>query len=182
MGVPHWWKPPWELKPLKPPNYVQPLQSVLRPPGRSAALKKLVDGGRLPLDTPDNRGAGLSGLQLGGDKWDPIGSPIGHIPTCVQYWLGALDIQVRQWLTPSFERWSQKYPQDFFRLHHCASEETPLHLATALGDGHEAALTSAVAAAQFSCGQVVETLARNPGTSLEVRGAAVLKVSAGWIR
>jgi len=30
--------------------------------GRSAALKKLVDGGRLPLDTPDNRGVGHSGL------------------------------------------------------------------------------------------------------------------------
>lgn len=28
--------------------------------GRSAALKKLVDGGRLPLDTPDNRGVGHS--------------------------------------------------------------------------------------------------------------------------
>ena len=57
-----------------------------------------------------------------------------------------------------------------------------MHLATALGDGHEAAVTSAVAAAQFNWCQVVETLARNPGTSLEVRGAAVLKVSAGWIR
>ena len=57
-----------------------------------------------------------------------------------------------------------------------------MHLATALGDGHEAAVTSAVAAAQFHWCQVVETLARNPGTSLEVRCAAVLKVSAGWIR
>ena len=63
-------------------------------------MKKLVEGGRLPLDTPDNRG------------------------------------------------------------------ETPLHMAAALGDGHEALEAAALSLAR----QVVEILARNPGTSLEVWG------------
>ena len=41
--------------------------------GRSAALKKLVDGGRLPLDTPDNRGVGHSGLGSSAKKYVSMG-------------------------------------------------------------------------------------------------------------
>ena len=59
-------------------------------------------------------------------------------------------------------------------LRNVHSEETPLHLATALGDGHEASPSKShrpgfIKIIWFSW-QVVETLARNPGTSLEVEG------------
>ena len=56
-----------------------------------------------------------------------------------------------------------------------AWKETPMHLATTLGDGHEATTVILLELVQWNRvlgvlvpGEVVETLAQNPGTSLEV--------------
>ena len=53
-----------------------------------------------------------------------------------------------------------------------------MHLATTLGDGHEATTVRLLELVQWNRvlgvlvpGEVVETLAQNPGTSLEVRVA-----------